>query len=432
MRLLYTLVAYLLLPLYAGGMLWRGRRERAWWSGFPQRLGFGPYRAGTVAGDALWVHAVSIGEVQAAAALVRRLREHFPGRPIVLTTVTPSGAARARALFGESVEVRYLPFDLPGPVRRFLDGVRPRLAIVLETEIWPNLFHACAARGIPVVLASARLSERSVRRYRRLRWLLRATLAEGVWIEAQSAADATRFLDLGAAPARTAVGGSLKFDLTLPPDILAEGRVLRRELAPGRPLWVAGSTHPGEETLLLAAHRRLRVRLPQTLLVLAPRHAGRFEEVAAWLDRQGVRYRRRATGEACDAGTEVLLLDTLGELVAFYAAADVAFVAGSLIPIGGHNLLEPAALGRAVLTGPHHFNAPDVFRVLKQAGAVEVVEDAAALAAALVALLTDPVRRNRMGERGHAAIERNRGSLARVLNLLVTLTSSVSSGRASR
>jgi 3-deoxy-D-manno-octulosonic-acid transferase len=195
---------------------------------------------------------------------------------------------------------------------------------------------------------------------------------------------------------------------------------------------VAGSTHPGEETLLLAAHRRLRVRLPQTLLVLAPRHAGRFEEVAAWLDRQGVRYRRRATGEACDAGTEVLLLDTLGELVAFYAAADVAFVAGSLIPIGGHNLLEPAALGRAVLTGPHHFNAPDVFRVLKQAGAVEVVEDAAALAAALVALLTDPVRRNRMGERGHAAIERNRGSLARVLNLLVTLTSSVSSGRASR
>lgn len=432
MRLLYTLLAYLLVPLYAGWMLWRGLRERGWWGHFGERLGFGRYPRDRAAAAAIWVHAVSVGEVQAAAALVGRLGEQFPGRPIILTTVTPTGAERARALFAETVCVRYLPFDLPGPVRRFLDGAQPGLAVVLETEIWPNLFQACVARGIPLIIASARLSERSARRYRRWRGLLGSALGEGVWIEAQTEADAARFLAIGASPARTAVAGSLKFDLELPADLLARGRVLRDEQAPARPLWVAGSTHRGEEALVLAAHRRVREQLPNALLLLAPRHAARFGEVAAWLEREAVPHERRSTGRAAAAGAEVLLLDTLGELIACYAAADVAFVAGSLTPVGGHNLLEPAALGRPIVTGPYHFNAPEVLRALREAGAVEVVSDADSLAGAVLALLADGERRARVGALGRAAIERNRGSLERLIALAARLTSWGSNDRASR
>jgi 3-deoxy-D-manno-octulosonic-acid transferase len=424
-RYLYAGLAYLLVPLYASWMLARGIRDRAWRARFAERFGFGA----PVAGDAaIWVHAVSVGEVQSSTALLHALRERFPRRPLVLTTVTPSGAARARALFGNGVTVRYLPYDLPGSVRRFLARVRPALAIVLETEIWPNLFQACARRSTPVVLVSARLSERSVRRYRRLGGLIRGVLAEGVVVAAQTPVDAERFLAIGAAPARTSVAGSLKFDLSLPADIAARGATLRREQAASRPLWVAGSTHPGEETLLLAAHRRLREWLPDALLVLAPRHADRFAEVAAGLAREGVQSVRRSSGLRVATDTEVLLLDTLGELPAFYAAGDVAFVAGSLVPIGGHNLLEPAALGRPILAGPHNFNAPDVARLLIAAGAARIVADPEELAAALRAWLTDAAERERVGALGQAVVEGNRGALGRVLAILEPLLRGAATG----
>jgi 3-deoxy-D-manno-octulosonic-acid transferase len=413
LRLLYICLGYCLVPIMLAVTLWRGLSDRSYWEALPERLGFGP----ALPAGGLWVHAVSVGEVQAAASLVRALRQRYPQLPLLLTTSTPTGRGRARSLFGDEVGVRYLPYDLPGPVRRFLDRARPRLGIVLETELWPNLYRDCARRGVPLVLASARVSARSVRRYRWLGGLVRATLARVV-VAAQSEADAARFTALGADPAQVRVVGNLKFDFELPPRTEAQGRALRATLGAARPVWVAGSTHDGEEELVLDAHARLRAARPDALLVLAPRHPPRFAAVAALLRRRGVAFVARSTAQPVTATTEVLLVDTLGELVLFYAAADVAFVGGSLVPVGGHNLLEPAALGKPVITGPYTANAAPVARLLIDAGAAEVVADGAALAASVTRLLADPAAMRGAGGRGLAAVGANRGALARFLALL--------------
>jgi 3-deoxy-D-manno-octulosonic-acid transferase len=413
-RFIYVLIAYLIAPLVVGVMLWRGLRDRSHWRNFSERFGFGE---APFAGESLWVHAVSVGEVQAATALVRALRHRYPDMPLVLTTVTPTGAERARAQCGADVWVRYVPYDLPGSVARFFDRVRPRMAIILETELWPNLYNECGRRRVPLVLASARISPRSATRYRRLSGLFRETLSHGIVIAAQSEADAERFRSIGANPARTHVTGNIKFDFSLPADIRDVGAALRARHAPQRAVWIAGSTHDGEEEILLDVQARLTT-VPRPLLVLVPRHPQRFDDVAALLERRKLRYVRRSRDEACGADTEVLLVDTLGELLQFYAAADVAFVAGSLAPIGGHNLLEPAALGVATLSGPHNFNAQEIADMLIESGAVEVVRDADAIATALRLLLADPLERERRGAIGRDAVDRNRGALARLLALI--------------
>jgi 3-deoxy-D-manno-octulosonic-acid transferase len=344
--------------------------------------------------------------------------------PVLVTTFTPTGAARARALFRNIAEVRFLPFDLPGSVSRFLGRVRPRLAVIIETELWPNLYRQCRLQRIPLVIASARLSRRSTDRYRRLGALFKEAVAGAMVVAAQGEGDAERFRALGAPAERTHVTGNLKFDLTLPPDITEFGQALREQYAPRGAVWVAGSTHGGlEEEAVLAAHRHISAAHPGALLVLAPRHSNRFDEVAAWLERQGAAFRRRSASVAADAAEasrdcNVLLLDTLGELLYFYAAADVAFVGGSLAPIGGHNLLEPAALGLPVLTGPHYSNGEDIARLLLADGAAEVIRNGEELGSRVAALLSDQASRTRMGERGRAAVARNRGALHELLRLI--------------
>jgi 3-deoxy-D-manno-octulosonic-acid transferase len=419
MRWLYILLAYLLAPLFCVVLLWRGFRERGYWRNFSERLGFGK----ALNTRSLWVHGASMGEVQAAAALVRSLRERHPEIPVVLTTVTATGRDRVHALFGEQVQARFLPLDLPGSVRRFFYRVKPRVAVIFETEIWPNLYHECARRRVPLVLASARLSTRSVSRYRRMAGLFKTILSQDVMIAAQGESDAERFRSIGADPKKTHVTGNIKFDLELPPDVVARGKALRDQHAANRKVWIAGSTHAGEEEIILEAHRCLRQTTPDALLILVPRHPSRFGEVADWLTREGVRHVRRSQGGASDATTEVLLVDTLGELLSFYAASDVAFVGGSLVPIGGHNLLEPAALGLPVLTGPHCFNGSDVARLLIERGAAEVIHDASELNRKLSALLADEGARQRIGALGRASIEDNRGALKNLLSLIEPLLS---------
>lgn len=415
-RTLYLAAMYAAAPLVSTMLAWRGLRDRSYWSNFGERFGLGP----AVARSPIWVHAVSVGEVQAASALVAALRDRYPQTPVLVTTFTPTGAARARALFRGTAEVRYLPFDLPGSVRRFLDRVRPRLAVIVETELWPSLYRQCRLRRIPLVIASARLSRRSIDRYRLLGALFKETVAGGVMVAAQGEGDAARFRALGAAAERTYVTGNLKFDFALPADIAARGKDLRAQYAPDRPLWVAGSTHGGlEEDAVLDAQRRLAASYPDALLVLAPRHPNRFEEVAAWLERQGVAFIRRSRpSRIASPEASVLLLDSLGELLGFYAAADVAFVGGSLAPIGGHNLLEPASLGLPILTGPNNSNGEDVARLLLDCGAAEIVRDGVELGSRVAELLSDQARRIEMGNRGRAAVDRNRGALEKLMSLI--------------
>jgi 3-deoxy-D-manno-octulosonic-acid transferase len=421
-RFLYILAVYLAAPLICLVMLWRGLRDRTYWHHFGERFGFGE----RLAPAGIWVHAVSVGEVQAAAALVATLRERYPGVPVVVTTLTPTGAVRARALFKDLAHVRYIPFDLPGSVRRFFNRVKPRLAVIFETELWPNLYHECGRRRIPLVLASARISARSVSRYRRLGTLFSDALSRGVVIAAQGEGDADRFRSLGADPDRTHVTGNIKFDFSVPFDMVERGQRLREFYAAARPVWVAGSTHEGEEEMILEAHRAVRGVHPRALLVLVPRHPTRFDEVALAMHRAGVRFVRRSqrAGEkagAAAASADVLLVDTLGDLLDFYAAGDVAFVGGSLVPIGGHNLLEPAALGIPILTGPYNSNSEDIARLLVARGAAEVVHDAVALGARVSALLSDPQERARIGELGRDSVDGNRGALGKLLGLIQPL-----------
>jgi 3-deoxy-D-manno-octulosonic-acid transferase len=421
LRALYILAVYLAAPIVSLLLLIRGLKDRSYWRNFSERFGFGP----RLDSNGVWIHAVSVGEVQAAAPLVASLREHYPDLPLIVTTFTPTGAARARALFKDGVRVRYVPFDLPGSVRRFFNRVRPRLAVIFETELWPNMYHQCGRRRIPLVLASARLSEKSVGRYRKLGGLFRDALSQGVVVAAQTSADADRFREIGADPDKAHVTGNIKFDFAVPPNTWAHGQQLRKVYAQGRPLWIAGSTHRGEEEAALEAHKLVRGPHPRALLVIVPRHPNRFDDVARVIESAGIRYVRRsrvvpdADGVVRGMGTaDVLLVDTLGELLDFYAAADVAFVGGSLVPVGGHNLLEPAALGLPILTGPHNFNSEEVARLLISRGAAEVVTDARGLGTRVAALLADPAERGRIGAVGQASIDSNRGALAKLLGLI--------------
>lgn len=418
LRNAYIVLSYLLAPLLLVHLYWRSISVPAYRQRIRERFGFGMPR---LPRPSIWVHAVSVGEVQAAAPLVRALLKQYPDVPLVLTTMTPTGSERVRLLFGDTVVHRYVPYDLAAAVRRFFDRARPSLAIIMETELWPNLYHECGQRRVPLVLASARISLRSLGRYRRLMPLFRDTLANGIVIAAQTPADAERFRSLGANPAHTHVTGNIKFDFELPHEVRHAGRALRELQARDRPVWIAASTHDGEESVLLAAHALIRERHPEALLLLVPRHPERFPEVAALIDSCGFAQVRRSSAAVAGQGTSVFLGDTMGELVTFYAAADVAFVGGSLAAIGGHNLLEPVALGIPVITGPHNENAADICALLVACGAASVLPDADAIAAEVCRLFADPAERQRRGAAGQSAIAANCGALERLLQLIAPL-----------
>ena len=418
LRGLYSLVIRLALPLSLYYLIWRGLRQREYMDRWSER--FALYRAEGLP-SCLWVHAVSVGEVNVAAPLVAALRARHPGVPVLVTTTTPTGSARVRALWGQDVRHVYLPYDLPGAVRNFLDHFRPRVAVVMETEIWPNLFAELHARGIPLLVANARLSARSLRGYRPIAPLVAAALAKVDVVAAQSQADAGRYRRLGAPPDRVQVTGNIKYDLPVPAGI--EGQALQWRGAWGarRPVWIAASTHPDEEAAMREAHAAVLRQHPDALLLWAPRHPERFAAVAADAADAGFRVATRRRDTLPHADTQVFVVDTLGELMAFFAAADVAFVGGSLQAIGGHNVLEPAALGVPALVGPHTFNFQEITALLVEAGAVQRVADAAALAAAVEKAFRDPAAAQARGAAGRVRIAGERGALARTMDLLEPL-----------
>ena len=414
LRALYSLVLYVLTPITVYHLIWRGFRQAAYFERWRERYaGFGPPREGRV----LWVHAVSVGEVNAAIPLVDALLKRRPDLRLLVTTITPTGSARVRSLWGDRVEHVYLPYDLPGAVSRFLRHFRPYAALIMETELWPNLLFGCRDHGVPVYVLNARLSARSLRGYRVLAALVGRALRTVRGVGAQSHADARRFVRLGAEAARVHETGNLKYDLTLPPSVEAFGRDCRAHRA-GRLAWIAASTHVEEEAAVLAIHRRLRERWPDLLLMWAPRHPERFRAACEQATASGFRVRRRSEAEWPTADCEVFVVDTLGELLNFYACADVAFVGGSLQDVGGHNLLEPAATRTPIVTGPHLHNFADISQRLASAGALRIAQDETGVARELEALLDDAMARKAMAEAGHALVEAGRGALERTLALI--------------
>ncbi len=417
---LYRLALLLAAPLIPLRLLWRGRRERGYLRHWNERLALGP---APVTG-ALWIHAVSVGEMRAAQPLIAALRDAHPDTPVLLTCMTSTGRATAEALYGGFARIVYLPYDYAGSMRRFMRRLQPRVGILMETELWPNLIHAATRADVPLVLANARLSARSARGYARLPALTQACLERVALVAAQTEADAARLRSLGAVSVY--VTGNLKFDIAPPPAQLERGAAWKAKWGQ-RPVLLAASTREGEEAPLLRAFADTAPA--EVLLVLVPRHPQRFDEVAGLIEAAGLSCQRRSSDAALDPDTRVLLGDSLGELFAYYAACDVAFVGGSLMPLGGQNLIEAASVGRPVLVGPHTFNFEEATRLAIEAGAAMRVNDAAALLENVLKLLNDGPARARMGEIGLAFAARHRGAAGRVAELISPLVSSAGRSR---
>jgi 3-deoxy-D-manno-octulosonic-acid transferase len=412
LRGLYVVALYLLAPVTVYHLIWRGFRLGEYFQRWNERY--------AVYGDAphaatVWVHAVSVGEVNAAAPLVNALRTRRPDLKFLVTSITPTGSARIRALWGDKVEHVYLPYDLPGAVSRFLRHYRPKLALVLETELWPNLLFGCRDHGIPAYIVNARLSERSLRGYRVLRPLLQRSLRTLRAVLAQSQDDAARFVRLGADADTTLVSGNLKYDVAVGAGWPAFAAAFAGRIG-ARPVWIAASTHAEEEAAVIAIHRRLRGRWPDLLLLWAPRHPERFKVVAQQAVDAGWRVATRKLTQWPDRDDAVFVIDTLGELMPFYGCAQVAFVGGSLQDIGGHNLLEPAAVGTAVVSGPHLHNFADIAAQLRDAGALLVGNDAGEVGTHIATLLDDADARAVMVAAAHALVDQGRGALRRTLD----------------
>ncbi|MEA2079781.1 MAG: lipid IV(A) 3-deoxy-D-manno-octulosonic acid transferase [Pseudomonadota bacterium] len=415
MRYLYSLILYLMLPWVLLRQWLKGFRVPGYRRHWQQRFGFGDVN--TVK-DVIWIHAVSVGEVRAAQALIQSLLSDETGRPILITTMTPTGRDIAQRLFGQTVSYCYLPYDLPGSVRRFLTAVRPAIAVIMETEIWPNLYHQLHQRHIPLLLLNARLSQASLRGYLKLPALSRAAIHCVERIAAQSEEDARRFVCLGASRQQLSVVGNLKFDGQLPADFDERVTVLKNSLGSGRLIWLAGSTHAGEERQVLNAHRRILQMHTHALLIIVPRHPERAKEVGLLCQQTGMVFQYFSSMSAPLEATRVVIVDTLGDLVTLYGLAKAAFVGGSLTDKGGHNPVEALLAGAPVITGPSVCNFQAVYRELVDAGAVQMIETEAALADRVCGWFVDGLRRDAAAEAGLRVIGINRGALQRTMLLL--------------
>ncbi|KZY36644.1 3-deoxy-D-manno-octulosonic acid transferase [Alcanivorax sp. HI0044] len=415
MRIFYSALWYLLLPFLFLRLWLRGRQAPAYRQRWKERMAWG-YRPGTLK-NSLWVHAVSVGETLAAVPMIERLLADYPDTPLLVTTTTPTGSERVKALFGDRVTHVYCPWELPTALNRFLRAFDPKTVIVLETELWPNLCAAVKRHGAKLMLMNGRLSEKSYRGYRKFPRLVRPMMARFDALAVQTPVEAKRYVALGAWPERVHAIGSVKFDMSLDDAVRQAAGDLRAAIGE-RPVWIAASTHPGEDEPVLAAHKALLETAPQTLLMLVPRHPERFDSVAQLVRQQGLGLARRSKQDTIAADTQVYLADTMGELLMLFGVADVAFVGGSLVPVGGHNLLEPAGWGKPVLTGPHLHNFTAISNLLDDAGALTLVDNADALAIALQALFRYPDQRQRQGQAAAAVVEANRGALEKGLKLI--------------
>jgi 3-deoxy-D-manno-octulosonic-acid transferase len=416
LKLLYTTLLTLSIPLLILRLIWRGFRAPAYWQRWPERFGSSQKLSNSPA--IIWIHAVSFGEVEASRPVINALQSEYPNHQLLITTMTPTGSARVKSLFADSVKHCYLPYDIPFAVKRFLKNTHPKFGIIMETEIWPNLLASCANQSIPLFLANARMSARSEKGYARFADLTKSTLQHLTLIAAQSNDDKQRLVNLGAPKKSVHVIGNLKYEITLPTSLAEQALSMRTLWDINRPVLIAASTHEGEEEMILNASRQVRSKYPNLLLILVPRHPERFDRVAAIAQKSGHKVLRRSQKKPCPAEIQVLLVDTMGELPLFYAASDVAFVGGSLVAHGGHNLLEPAILGRAILTGPHYFNFNEITKQFLTAKAALQVNNPAELATSTIMLLKSEQQRTDMGEQALKLMVNSQGASKRLINLI--------------
>jgi len=416
LRTFYTVFFYLIVPILLVRTFWRGRKLRAYRSRWQERFSIG-LPVGPVQ-PPIWIHAVSVGESVAATPIVKEMHDRFPDTPILFTTTTPTGADAAIRKFGDSVLQVYFPYDLPPIVRRFVEHFNPRCLILMETELWPNLLHYCKAKRVPVLMANARLSQKSASQYHWFPSTLRTMLSAVDYVAVQGFQDRDRFLSLGVDHGAIEVTGNLKFDIDLPSSVTESGQSIRRFLGTNRAVLIAGSTRDGEEEILLQVFADLKSRYSDLLLLLAPRHPERFDSVAELCRKAGFQISRKSCGDSCPPESAIYLVDSMGELPSFYAASDVAFVGGSMMPFGGHNVLEPAALGVPVVVGPHTYNFSEIVSMLRAVGALTIAENQVALGDCIERWLNNSESRDHAGAAGCRIVAENKGAIAKVVRMI--------------
>jgi 3-deoxy-D-manno-octulosonic-acid transferase len=416
LRSFYTFVVYFLAPVVLLRLFWLGFRNPTYRLRWQERFGF--FSWVKINKPVLWIHAVSVGEVNAATPIINRLLEQYPQYQILITTVTPTGAITVGQHFGEDVVHLYLPYDLPFSVKRFLKNIQPSILITMETEIWPNLYHACHDLDVPILIINARLSEQSSKGYRLVSGLMKQTLMKVDAIATQTKKDAERFLSFGADKDKVFVTGNLKFDITVPHSISEQAQSLKRYFSVNRPIWIAASTQEGEEEIVIKAHLEVLKKYPDAILILAPRHPDRINKVAVLCDSAGVKYTKRTEQETFSSNLNVYLLDTLGELQLHYAASQLAFVGGSLVKTGGQNMMEPASLGLPVISGLHTYNFTEITELLSEQDALVFVSNEQELAHEVCELFEDANRRHNIGEKGRQVIESNKGNIDRIMEII--------------
>lgn len=420
MRKIYNALTYLLTPAAVLRLYWRSRKASDYKKRIAER--FGRFSIPDSKQGGIWVHAVSVGEVLAAAPLIKAMMNEWPNLPMVVTCTTPTGSERIKESLPDSIFHVYAPYDLPTAVNRFLDKVKPKICVLMETELWPNILHCCHEKKIPTVLANARLSAKSAKGYgaKVVRKITQLMMNDVTKIAAQAKDDADRFVALGAKKQKVHVVGNMKFDLELPQSTKEMASMLRRELGVSRPVWIAASTHEGEDDLILKAHRQLCETMKDALLILVPRHPERFDKVFQLSKKHGFKTCRRSTREVCRSEHQVYLGDTMGELRMLLGAADVTLMGGSFVPVGGHNMLEPALYACPVLSGPHVFNFAEVSDLMLKAGGMQLVKNEVALAKVLLEWLNNANLRDEIGQKALRVVKENRGALDRHVALLKT------------
>ncbi|ORU94160.1 MAG: 3-deoxy-D-manno-octulosonic acid transferase [Cycloclasticus sp. symbiont of Bathymodiolus heckerae] len=423
MRLAYSALLYLLSPIVVLRLLMRGRKSSAYLSRWGERFGFyqKPEDGDEQPTDVIWFHTVSVGEAEAAFPLINTIMERFPEVPILVTTTTPTGSARVKAFLGHRVHHVYLPYDTPGAMKRFYKKFKPKIAIILETEIWPNMLYQAKRLAIPSIIVNARLSEKSAKGYAKLGQFMTQTLADITHVCAQTQTSADRFVNLGLGADKVTVPGNIKFDTDMPVHLQEHAEVIRRDWFQQRPSWVGASTHEGEDEKVLAAFSIIKKKIPSTLLVLVPRHPERFSQVAKLCEKRGFSVTRRSEQKSALVKSDVFLLDTLGELKLYYATVDVAFIGGSFVPTGGHNMLEAAAQSVPVLFGPFVHNFAEISEHLLLRKAAVQVADEDELAVEVIHLLEHSEERDIMGSAGHLFVKQNKGAVNKVAERIISI-----------